>query len=199
MSFELPKLNYAYDALEPHFDARTMEIHHSKHHQGYTNNLNKAIAGTDAENKTIEEILANISKYDVAVKNNGGGYYNHNLFWENISPDGGGKPEGKLLEAIEKNFGSFDEFKALFEKAAATQFGSGWAWLIKNGDVLRVVSTSNQECPLMDTAKDKGDILLTIDVWEHSYYLKFQNRRPEYVKTFWEVVDWKKVAERFNS
>ncbi len=198
MTFELPKLDYAYDALEPHFDAMTMEIHHSKHHQAYTNNLNKAIEKTEAENQTIENILANVSKYGAAVRNNGGGYYNHNLFWKNLSPQGGGKPEGALAEAIEKHFGSFEEFKTVFANAAATRFGSGWAWLIKQGNTLKVTSTPNQDNPLMDVVEDKGEVLLALDVWEHAYYLKFQNRRPDYVKTFWEVVDWKAVAERFN-
>lgn len=198
MNFELKKLDYGYDALEPHFDAMTMEIHHSKHHQGYTDNLNKAIVGTDAESKTIEDILANISKYASAVRNNAGGYYNHNLFWENLSPNGGGKPEGELLKAIETHFGSFDEFKNTFASAAATRFGSGWAWLIKVGNDLKVVSTPNQDNPLMDIAEEKGEVLLALDVWEHAYYLKFQNRRPEYIKTFWEVVDWNIVAKRFK-
>ncbi len=198
MSFELPKLDYAYDALEPYFDAKTMEIHHSKHHKAYTDNFNKAIAGTDAENKTAEEIFANVSKYSAAVRNHGGGFYNHNLFWKNLSPNGGGKPKGELLAAIEKQFGSFEEFKSQFSAAAATQFGSGWAWLIKSGDTLKVVSTSNQDNPIMDIAKDKGEILLVLDVWEHSYYLKFQNRRPDYITTFWEVVNWDEVERRFK-
>lgn len=198
MIFELKKLDYAYDALEPHFDAMTMEIHHSKHHQGYTDNLNKAIVGTDATDKMIEDILTNISKYANAVRNNAGGYYNHNLFWENISPNGGGKPEGELLKAIESHFGSFDEFKNVFASAAATRFGSGWTWLIKVGNDLKVVSTPNQDNPLMDISEEKGEILLALDVWEHAYYLKFQNRRPEYIKTFWEVVDWNVVAKRFK-
>ncbi len=198
MSFTLPKLDYAYDALEPHFDALTMEIHHTKHHQGYTTNLNNAIAGTDAENQTIEEILANVSKYGAAVRNNGGGFYNHGLFWKNISPNGGGQPEGELLDAIEKCFGSFEEFKKLFSQAAATRFGSGWAWLIKTNDGLKVVSTPNQDNPLMDLAEDKGEVLLALDVWEHAYYLKFQNRRPDYINAFWNVVDWNVVAQRFK-
>lgn len=198
MNFKLKKLDYAYDALEPHFDAMTMEIHHSKHHQGYTDNLNKAIVGTDATDKMIEDILTNISKYASAVRNNAGGYYNHNLFWENISPNGGGKPEGELLKAIESHFGSFDEFKNTFASAAATRFGSGWAWLIKVGNDLKVVSTPNQDNPLMDISEEKGEVLLALDVWEHAYYLKFQNRRPEYIKTFWEVVDWNIVAKRFK-
>ncbi len=198
MSFEFPKLDYAYDALEPHFDAQTMEIHHSKHHRAYTDKFNAAIAGTDAENKTVEEIFANASKYNAAVINNGGGFYNHSIFWKNISPNGGGKPKGELLAAIEKDFGSFEEFKSQFSAAAATQFGSGWAWLIKDGDTLKVVSTSNQDNPIMDFAKDKGEILMTLDVWEHSYYLKYQNRRPDYITTFWEVVNWDEVERRFK-
>ncbi len=199
MSFEFPQLDYAYDALEPHFDAMTMEIHHSKHHKAYTDNFNKAIAETDAENKTVEEIFANISKYSNAVRNNGGGFYNHSLFWKNLSPNGGGQPEGELLDAIEKFFGSFEEFKQVFATAAATQFGSGWAWLIKDGDTLKVVATPNQDNPIMDFAEEKGNILLALDVWEHAYYLKYQNRRPDYISAFWNVVDWNTVAERFNA
>lgn len=199
MAFELPKLTYSYDALEPHIDARTMEIHHSKHHAGYTNNLNAAIAETDLENKKIEEILANISKHSVAVRNNGGGYYNHDLFWKVMSPNGGGKPSGSLLSAIEKDFGSFDFFKAEFSKAAASRFGSGWAWLIKKADgKLAVTSTANQDNPLMDIAEVKGTPILGLDVWEHAYYLKFQNRRPDYISVFWEVVNWEEVAKRFQ-
>jgi Fe-Mn family superoxide dismutase len=199
MAFELPKLTYSYDALEPHIDARTMEIHHSKHHAGYTNNLNAAIAETDLENKKIEEILANISKHSVAVRNNGGGYYNHDLFWKVMSPNGGGKPSGSLLSAIEKDFGSFDFFKAEFSKAAASRFGSGWAWLIKKADgKLAVTSSANQDNPLMDIAEVKGTPILGLDVWEHAYYLKFQNRRPDYISVFWEVVNWEEVAKRFQ-
>ncbi len=198
MSFELPKLPYAYDALEPHFDALTMEIHHTKHHQGYTNNLNNAIKGTDAENAAINEILANVSKYSGAVRNNGGGYYNHCIFWENLSPNGGGNPTGELAKAIDTAFGSFDKFKEEFSAAAATRFGSGWAWLIKNGDKLEVTSTPNQDNPLMDIAEKKGEVLLGLDVWEHAYYLKYQNKRPDYIQAFWNVVNWDVVAERFN-
>ncbi|MCY1633041.1 superoxide dismutase [Marinifilum sp. D737] len=199
MAFELPKLAYSYDALEPHIDARTMEIHHSKHHAGYTNNLNAAIAGTDLEGKSIEEILANISQYSVAVRNNGGGFYNHDLFWKVMSPNGGGKPGGDLLTAIEKDFGSFDAFKEEFSKAAATRFGSGWAWLVKQADgKLVVTSTANQDNPLMDVADVKGTPILGLDVWEHAYYLKFQNRRPDYISVFWEVINWEEVVKRFQ-
>lgn len=199
MAFELPKLAYAYDALEPHIDARTMEIHHSKHHAGYTNNLNVAIAGTDLEGKSIEEILANISQHSVAVRNNGGGFYNHDLFWKVMSPNGGGKPSGDLLTAIEKDFGSFDAFKEEFSKAAATRFGSGWAWLVKQADgKLVVTSTANQDNPLMDIADVKGTPILGLDVWEHAYYLKFQNRRPDYISVFWEVINWEEVVKRFQ-
>ncbi|WP_282125375.1 superoxide dismutase [Marinifilum flexuosum] len=199
MAFELPKLAYSYDALEPHIDARTMEIHHSKHHAGYTNNLNAAIAGTDLEGKSIEDILANISKHSVAVRNNGGGFYNHDLFWKVMSPNGGGKPVGDLLTAIEKDFGSFDAFKEEFSKAAATRFGSGWAWLVKQADgKLVVTSTANQDNPLMDVADVKGTPILGLDVWEHAYYLKFQNRRPDYISVFWEVINWEEVVKRFQ-
>lgn len=198
MSFELPKLDYAYDALEPNFDAQTMEIHHTKHHQGYTNNLNNAIQGTDAEGKSIEEILANISKYSGAVRNNGGGFYNHSIFWKNLSPNGGGVPTGDLAKAIDEAFGSFDKFKEAFSAAAATRFGSGWAWLIKKDGKLEITSTPNQDNPLMDIAEQQGTVLLGLDVWEHAYYLKYQNKRPDYIKAFWNVVDWNTVAERFN-
>ncbi|PKQ69210.1 superoxide dismutase [Labilibaculum manganireducens] len=199
MAFELPKLPYAYDALEPHIDARTMEIHHSKHHAGYTNNLNAAVSGTDIEEQSIENILANISKQSVAVRNNGGGFFNHDLFWQVMSPKGGGKPSGSLLAAIEKDFGSFDSFKEEFSKAAATRFGSGWAWLVKqpNGKLV-VSSTPNQDNPLMDVAEVKGTPILGLDVWEHAYYLKFQNKRPDYISEFWNVVNWEEVAKRFQ-
>ncbi|WP_461630338.1 superoxide dismutase [Labilibaculum euxinus] len=199
MAFELPKLPYAYDALEPHIDARTMEIHHSKHHAGYTNNLNAAIAGTDIEEQSIEDILANISKQSVAVRNNGGGFFNHDLFWQVMSPKGGGKPSGSLLAAIEKDFGSFDSFKEEFSKAAATRFGSGWAWLVKQSNGKLVVSsTPNQDNPLMDLAEVKGTPILGLDVWEHAYYLKFQNKRPDYISEFWNVINWEEVAKRFQ-
>ncbi len=200
MAFELPKLNYSYDALEPHIDARTMEIHHTKHHGGYTTKLNDAIKGTDLENKSIEEILSSVSTASTAVRNNGGGYFNHNLFWEVMSPDGGGVPSGELMEAINKNFGSFDSFKETFNNAAATRFGSGWAWLIKNeSGQLVVTSTPNQDNTLMDIAEVKGTPILGLDVWEHAYYLKYQNRRPDYINAFWNVVNWDEVTKRFNS
>ncbi len=199
MSFELPSLKYAYDALEPHIDARTMEIHHTKHHGAYTNNLNAALAGTADEKLTIEQVLAKVSTLPAAVRNNGGGYYNHNLFWEVLSPNGGGKPSGKLQEAIESAFGSFDNFKELFNQAAATRFGSGWAWLVKKADgSLAVTSSPNQDNPLMDLAEVKGTPILGLDVWEHAYYLNYQNRRPDYISAFWNVVNWKEVERRFN-
>lgn len=197
MAFELPKLAYDYNALEPYIDARTMEIHHTKHHAGYTNNLNNAIKDTDLENKSIEDILKNISKQSVAVRNNGGGFYNHKLFWEIMSPKGGGEATGKLLDAIVKDFGSFAEFKELFNKAAATRFGSGWAWLVNQSGKLLVSSTPNQDNPLMDVAEVKGTPILGLDVWEHAYYLKYQNKRPEYIDAFWNVIDWDQVAKRF--
>ncbi|MPQ45873.1 superoxide dismutase [Marinifilum sp. N1E240] len=199
MAFKLPELAYSYDGLEPHIDARTMEIHHSKHHAGYTNNLNVAIAGTNLEGESIESILENISKHSVAVRNNGGGFFNHDLFWKVMSPNGGGKPTGDLFAAIEKDFGSFDSFKEIFAKAAATRFGSGWAWLVKQADGKLVVSsTANQDNPLMDVADVKGTPILGLDVWEHAYYLKFQNKRPDYISVFWEVVNWEEVAKRFQ-
>ncbi len=197
MAFELPKLPYAYDALEPYIDARTMEIHHSKHHGGYTKKLNAAIEGSAMENQSIEELLANASKNGTAVRNNGGGYYNHNLFWEIMSPDGGGKPEGKLMDAINKDFGSFEKFKEEFSNAAATRFGSGWAWLINQNGKLVIASTPNQDNPLMDVADVKGTPILGLDVWEHAYYLKYQNKRPDYIDAFWNVVNWAEVSKRF--
>ncbi|MDK2841994.1 MAG: superoxide dismutase, Fe-Mn family [Anaerophaga sp.] len=200
MAFELPKLDYAYNALEPYIDARTMEIHHTKHHGGYTSKLNAAIEGTDLEGKSIEELLSNVSKHSTAVRNNGGGYYNHNLFWKVMAPDAGGKPEGELLAAIEKDFGSFDQFKETFNNAAATRFGSGWAWLVKqNNGKLVVGSTANQDNPLMDVSELKGTPILGLDVWEHAYYLKYQNKRPEYIDAFWNVVNWDEVAKRFKT
>jgi superoxide dismutase, Fe-Mn family len=200
MAFELPKLPYAYDALEPHIDARTMEIHHTKHHQAYTTNLNNAITGTDLEGKSIEEILKNISKHPVAVRNNGGGYYNHNLFWEVMGPHKEGEPQGELAAAIENAFGSFISFKEEFAKAAAGRFGSGWAWLIiKDSDKqLAVTSSANQDNPLMDVAEVKGTPILGLDVWEHAYYLHFQNRRPDYISAFWNVVNWNEVERRYH-
>ncbi len=195
MSFELPKLSYAYNALEPHIDARTMEIHHSKHHQGYTNNLNAAIAGTDLEGKSISEIL-NACADKPAVRNNGGGFYNHTLFWEVMSPNGGGNPTGSLATAIDAAFGSFDAFKDTFAKAAATRFGSGWAWLCVNDGALEVCSTANQDNPLMGVGCS-GTPILGLDVWEHAYYLNYQNRRPDYIQAFFEVVDWSVVSDKF--
>mgnify|MGYP000424567692 FL=1 len=199
MAFELPKLKYDYAALEPHIDALTMEIHHTKHHGAYTNNLNNALSGTEWENRKIEDILASISKLPVAVRNNGGGYYNHNLFWEIMSPKGGGQPGGDLADAINKYFGSFEKFKELFSNAAMTRFGSGWAWLIKSGHELKIISSPNQDNPLMDISEVKGLPILGIDVWEHAYYLKYQNRRNEYVAAFWNVINWEEVTRRFKS
>jgi len=198
MSFELPKLPYDYAALEPHVDARTMEIHHTKHHQAYVTNLNNAIANTDAASLSIEEICKNISKYPAAVRNNGGGHFNHSLFWTVMKPGGGGNPTGELGEAITKQFGSFDEFKTQFAAAAATRFGSGWAWLcVKEDKSLAICSTPNQDNPLMDISECKGTPVLGLDVWEHAYYLNYQNRRPDYVTAFWNVVNWDEVARRF--
>jgi len=198
MSFELPKLNYAYNALEPNIDARTMEIHHTKHHQAYVTNLNNAVGGTDAEKLSIEEICKNISKYPAAVRNNGGGHYNHSLFFEIMAPNAGGTPEGDLLAAINSVFGSFDKFKEDFNKAGATRFGSGWAWLIMHDGKLMVTSTPNQDNPLMDVAEVKGTPILGCDVWEHAYYLNYQNRRPDYMNAWWNTVNWKKVTELFS-
>lgn len=199
MAFELPKLGYAYNALEPHIDARTMEIHHSKHHQAYVTNLNNAIAGTDAEKMSIEEICKNISKYPVAVRNNGGGHYNHSLFWEIMGPAAGGEPSGDLAAAINSAFGSFAEFKTQFAAAGATRFGSGWAWLLIKDGKLAVSSTPNQDNPLMDIAEVKGTPILGMDVWEHAYYLHYQNRRPDYISAFWNVINWKEVEKRFSA
>jgi Fe-Mn family superoxide dismutase len=175
-----------------------MEIHHSKHHNAYTNNLNAAISGTEMENLSIEELMKNISKYPMAVKNNGGGFYNHSLFWKFMKPQGGGQPAGLLLDAIKKSFGSFDDFRKQFSTAAATRFGSGWAWLVKTPKGLVVTSTANQDNPLMDIAEVKGTPILTLDVWEHAYYLKYQNRRPEYIEAFWNVINWDYAAEMFK-
>ncbi|MFL9845389.1 superoxide dismutase [Flavobacterium rhizosphaerae] len=198
MPFELPKLPYAYDALEPNIDARTMEIHHTKHHNAYTTNLNNAIEGTDLEGKTIENILINLDLGNTALRNNGGGYYNHNLFWTILSPKGGGEPTGELEEAIDKAFGSFAEFKAAFNKAAATRFGSGWAWLcVHPGGKLEVCSTANQDNPLMPEIGCGGTPILGLDVWEHAYYLNYQNRRPDYIEAFWNLVNWEEVARRY--
>jgi len=198
MAFELPKLSYAYDALEPHIDARTMEIHHSKHHNGYTNNLNNAIAGTDLEGKSIDAILTGLDMSNGAVRNNGGGFYNHSLFWEVMSPNGGGTPSGELAEAIDAAFGSFDDFKAAFSKAAATRFGSGWAWLcVQKGGKVEVCSTPNQDNPLMPETGCGGFPILGLDVWEHAYYLNYQNRRPDYIGGFFNVINWNKVSELY--
>ncbi len=199
MAFELPALPYAPDALEPHIDKATMEIHHGKHHQAYVTNLNKAIEGTELASKSLEEILKNVSKASPAVRNNGGGHYNHSLFWQLLSSKGAGKPSGELAAAIDKKFGSFDKFKEEFNNAGATRFGSGWAWLIvTEGGELKVTSTPNQDNPLMDVAEVKGFPLLGLDVWEHAYYLKYQNRRPDYIGAFWNVVNWDEVAKRFS-
>ena len=198
MSFELPKLPYAYDALEPHIDASTMEIHHSKHHNGYTNNLNNAISGTSLEGKSIEEICAS-KVLAGTVRNNGGGYYNHCLFWEVMSPNGGGEPTGKLSESINSSFGDFENFKNEFSKAAATRFGSGWAWLcVCEGGKLCVCSTPNQDNPLMEGSCG-GTPILALDVWEHAYYLNYQNRRPDYINAFFNVINWEEVNNRFES
>lgn len=198
MAFELPKLPYAYNALEPHIDARTMEIHHSKHHQAYVTNLNGAIAGSDAEKLSIEDICKTISKYPMPVRNNGGGHYNHSLFWTVMKQNGGGNPTGAIAAAIDTAFGSFDEFKTKFNTAGATRFGSGWAWLIVGADKkLAVTSTPNQDNPLMDIAEVKGTPVLGCDVWEHAYYLNYQNRRPDYMSAWWNVINWDEVNRRF--
>ena len=200
MSFQLPDLNYGFDSLEPHIDAKTMQIHHGKHHAGYTSKLNAAVEGTDLEGKSIEDLLSNIDLSNSAVRNNGGGYYNHCLFWEIMSPNGGGSPSGNLLDAIEKAFGSFDEFKAEFSKAAATRFGSGWAWLCAHSDgSLEICSTANQDNPIMNGIGCGGSPILGLDVWEHAYYLNYQNRRPDYISGFFNVIDWAKVEEKYNS
>lgn len=198
MAFTLPNLPYAHDALEPHIDTQTMQIHHGKHHQAYVDNLNKAIAGTPHENKSLEELLASAGTISPAVRNNGGGHWNHSFFWEIIGPKAGGNPSGSLLEAINQAFGSFDAFKEKFNNAGATRFGSGWAWLLVKDGKLEVSSTPNQDNPLMDVAEVKGTPILGVDVWEHAYYLKYQNRRPEYLQAFWNVVNWNKVQEHFD-
>ena len=199
MSFELPKLSYEYTALEPYIDARTMEIHHSKHHQAYVTNLNNALAGTDAENLSIEEICKNISKYPMPVRNNGGGHFNHSFFWKIIGPNAGGSPSGKLLDAINADLGGMDKFKEEFAKAATTRFGSGWAWLCVKEGKLCVCSTPNQDNPLMDIAECKGTPVLGLDVWEHAYYLHYQNRRPDYITAFWNVVNWAEVEKMYEA
>lgn len=199
MAFELEALPYANDALEPHIDKETMEIHHDRHHQAYVDNLNKAIAGTDAENLSLEEINKNISKYPAAVRNNGGGHFNHKLFWTVLSANGGGEPTGELAEAVNQAFGSFAELKTQLQNAGATRFGSGWAWLIVKSDgQLAVTSTPNQDNPLMDVAEQQGTPILGIDVWEHSYYLKYQNKRPAYLEAIFNVIDWDAVAKRYE-
>ena len=198
MAFELPKLSYAYEALEPNIDARTMEIHHTKHHQAYINNLNAALTGSADEGKSIEQLMANISKQPMAVRNNGGGHYNHSLFWEIMGPNAGGAPTGELADAINQAFGSFDKLKEDFAKAGATRFGSGWAWLLKHDGKLVVTSTPNQDNPLMDIADVKGMPILGLDVWEHAYYLNYQNRRPDYITAWWNTVNWNVVADRFK-
>ncbi|HOX83491.1 MAG TPA: superoxide dismutase [Chryseolinea sp.] len=198
MAFTLPALPYAFNALEPNIDARTMEIHHGKHHNAYVTNLNAAVAGKPEESLSIEEICKNISKYPAAVRNNGGGHYNHSLFWTILGPNAGGAPTGALADAIAAAFGSFDEFKTKFAAAGATRFGSGWAWLIIGADgKLAITSTPNQDNPLMDIAEVKGTPILGLDVWEHAYYLNYQNRRPDYIAAFWNAVNWSEVAKRF--
>jgi Fe-Mn family superoxide dismutase len=197
IEYLLPELEYPYDALEPHIDAMTMEIHHSKHHAGYTKNFNTAIQEAGIADMNIKDIFKDVSKYPAGVKNNGGGYYNHKLFWKAMSPDGGGAPKGDLLKAIEKSFGSFDNFRETFSKAAATRFGSGWAWLVHSDGKLVVTSTPNQDNPLMDIAEVKGQPLLMLDVWEHAYYLKYQNRRADYIAAFWNVINWDWVSEKY--
>lgn len=200
MAFNLPELPYSNDALEPHFDAKTMEIHHDKHHKGYTDKLNAAIKGSELENQSIEEILKNVSKHSGAVRNNGGGFYNHSLFWKILSPNGGGQPSGELMQKIESAFGSFDEFKKKFSEAAATRFGSGWAWLCVKDGSLVICSTPNQDNPMMDVAEGCGGTpILGLDVWEHAYYLKYQNKRPDYIQAFWNVVNWDQVSKNYEA
>jgi superoxide dismutase, Fe-Mn family len=199
MAFTLPALGYAFNALEPHIDAKTMEIHHGKHHNAYVTNLNNAVAGKPEENLSIEEICKNISKYPMPVRNNGGGHYNHSLFWTVIAPGGGKTPAGALADAINGSFGNFGEFQTKFAAAATGRFGSGWAWLIKDSSgKLAITSTPNQDNPLMDVAEAKGTPILGLDVWEHAYYLNYQNRRPDYINAFWNVVNWDEVAKRFK-
>lgn len=201
MSFKLPSLKYDYNALEPHIDARTMEIHHTKHHAAYTDKLNSAIENTELAGKSIENILENISVHPTGVRNNGGGFFNHNLFWEIMSPEGGGQPSGELMSAINTSFGSFESFKEKFSNAAATRFGSGWAWLVARDGKLMVTSTPNQDNPLMDVVPtgERGTPILGLDVWEHAYYLHYQNRRPDYIAAFWNVINWDEVAKRFRA
>lgn len=197
MSFTLPALPYAFDALEPHIDAQTMQIHHGKHHQAYVDNLNKALAGTEHENKRLEEIVAKAGSLSPAIRNNGGGHWNHSFFWEILAPKAGGQPTGVLADAINSTFGSFDSFKEKFNAAGTTRFGSGWAWLIVKDGKLEITSTPNQDNPLMDVAEIKGKPILGVDVWEHAYYLKYQNKRPDYLQAIWNVINWNKIAEHF--
>ena len=199
MAFTLPQLPYAHDALEPHIDKETMQIHHGKHHQAYVDNLNKAIAGTEHENKNLEDLVRSAGTISPAVRNNGGGHWNHSFFWESLAPNAGGQPDGKLAEAINTAFGSFDGLKEKLNNAGMTRFGSGWAWLIVKDGKLDVSSTPNQDNPLMDVAEVKGQPILGVDVWEHAYYLKYQNKRADYLNAFWNVVNWKKVTERFEN
>lgn len=196
--FELPALPYAHDALEPYIDKMTMEIHHSKHHNGYVTNLNAAVEGTDLAGKSLEELLQNVSKHSAAVRNNGGGHFNHSLFWTIMKKGGGGQPEGDLAKAVADTFGSFDALKEQFSKAGATRFGSGWAWLVVQGGKLAVGSTPNQDNPLMDVSDLKGTPILGLDVWEHAYYLKYQNKRPDYIQNWWNVINWEEVSNRFK-
>jgi len=197
MAFTLAPLHYAHEALEPHFDTLTMQIHHGKHHQAYVDNLNKAVAGTSHENDTLEQLVASAGSISVAVRNNGGGHWNHTFFWESLAPNAGGAPSGKLADAINAAFGSFDAFKEKMSTAGMTRFGSGWAWLIKDAEGhLHITSTPNQDNPLMDVAEVKGTPILGVDVWEHAYYLKYQNRRADYLAAFWNVVNWSKISER---
>ncbi|UAB84458.1 superoxide dismutase [Zunongwangia sp. SCSIO 43204] len=200
MSYELPKLPYAYDALEPYIDATTMEIHHTKHHNGYTTKLNAALEDAGLADKDLESLFANISEQSKGIRNNGGGYFNHNLFWTILSPNGGGQPTGEVAKAITDAYGSFEAFKEAFDNAAATRFGSGWAWLIVGEDnKVKVTSTPNQDNPLMDVADDKGTPILGLDVWEHAYYLNYQNKRPEYIGAFWNLVNWDEVEKRYQA
>jgi len=199
MAFELPELPYSYDALEKSIDARTMEIHYTKHHNAYVTKLNDALAGSPDEGKSLEDLMKTVSSLSMAVRNNGGGHFNHSLFWTVLSPNGGGQPEGDLAKAIDDAFGSFDDFKTKFSNAAATRFGSGWAWLgVKSEGGLCVCSTPNQDNPVMDIAEDPCTPILGLDVWEHAYYLRYQNRRPDYISSFWDVVNWEEVAKRFK-
>ncbi|MCF8231346.1 MAG: superoxide dismutase [Bacteroidales bacterium] len=199
-NFKFPDLPYSYDALEPYIDAQTMELHYSKHHKGYFTKFTNAIEGTELENKSLEELFANVSNHPVAVRNHGGGFYNHRLFWEIMSPNGGGEPQGEVGEAIKKTFGSFDNFKEQFATAAKGRFGSGWAWLIVNDNKeLEICSTPNQDNPLMDVSDCKGQPIFGLDVWEHAYYLKYQNRRPDYIEAFWNVVNWDAVDKNYKA